>query len=156
MATKWKQDTSVAFAKWHCAEPAVTMTSTQGHKTFLFMNTNLAGWDILLIIFFIYSDNFSCFSVKKKSYIVIDLEINSHSTFDNRRWKWRQICIFFITCNFILDILCMQGELSLLILQTNKLTPWLHDCVVYCVKQGSKIYWACMFWLSITAIFDPW
>ena len=42
-ATKWKQDTSVAFAKWHCAEPAVTMTSTQGHKTFLFMNTNLAG-----------------------------------------------------------------------------------------------------------------
>ena len=42
-ATKWKQDTSVAFAKWHCAELAVTMTSTQGHNTFLFMNTNLAG-----------------------------------------------------------------------------------------------------------------
>ena len=23
LATKWKQDTNVAFAKWHCAEPAV-------------------------------------------------------------------------------------------------------------------------------------
>ena len=23
LATKWKQDTNVAFAKWYCAEPAV-------------------------------------------------------------------------------------------------------------------------------------
>ena len=99
---------------------------------------------------------FLLFFCKKVSYIVIDLEINSHSTFDNRHWKWRQIWIFFITCNFILDILWMQGDLSLLILQTNKLTTWLHDCVVYCVKQGSEIYWASMSSLSITAIFDPW
>ena len=49
----------------------------------------------------------------------------------------------------------MQGDLSLLMLQTNKLTPWLHDCVVYCVKQGSEIYRASMSSLSITAIFDP-
>ena len=34
----------------------------------------------------------------------------------------------------------MQGWLSLLILQTNKMTSWLHVCVVYCVKQGSEIY----------------
>ena len=56
-ATKWKQDTIIQhFATWHYAEQAMKMPYTHSHKTFAFVNTNLA--------YLLYSNNFPCFAVK--------------------------------------------------------------------------------------------
>ena len=47
---------------------------------------------------------------------------------------------FFRYLRFYLKYLVNAGIVVSINFKNNKMTSWLHVCVVYCVKQGSEIY----------------